>query len=235
MTRARRSALVGAVAIVTIVWLLLPPAAEHLQLSPDPLTARGAIHVHTVRSDGTGTPEQIAAAAHRAGLDFVVLTDHGDATRPPDPPRYVDGVLLIDAVEISTTDGHLIALGLPQAPYRLAGEARDVLEDVHRLGGFGIAAHPDSPKAASCSGATGSAGVDGIEWLNIDSEWRDESRLTLSRALLTYWFRPAETMASLLDCPTRTLERWDESRSHSTSSCHRRPRCARADSAERTG
>ncbi len=147
MTRARWSGLAVAVAIVTIVWLLLPPAAERLAPPPDPLIARGAIHVHTVRSDGAGTPERVAGAAHRAGLDFVVLTDHGDATRAPDPPRYVDGVLLIDAVEISTTDGHLIALGLPQAPYRLAGEARDVLEDVHRLGGFGIAAHPDSPKA----------------------------------------------------------------------------------------
>ena len=97
MTRARWSGLSVAVAIVTILWLLLPPSAERLALPPDPLIARGAIHVHTVRSDGAGTPERVAGAAHRAGLDFVVLTDHGDATRAPDPPRYVDDVLLIDA------------------------------------------------------------------------------------------------------------------------------------------
>ena len=35
---------------------------------------------------------------------------------------------------------------MPASPYPLAGEARDVVEDVRRLGGFGIAAHPDSPK-----------------------------------------------------------------------------------------
>ncbi len=208
MMRAHWFALVLAVAIVTIVWLLLPPAAERLTLPPDPLTARGAIHVHTVRSDGTGTPDEVAAAAHRTGLDFVVLTDHGDATRAPDPPRYVDGALLIDAVEISTDDGHLIALGIPQSPYRLAGEARDVLEDVHRLGGFGIAAHPDSPKG-ELQWRDWKAPIDGLEWLNVDSEWRDESRLALSRALLTYWIRPAEALVSLLDRPTRTLERWD--------------------------
>ncbi len=59
------------------------------------------------------------------------------------------GVLCIDAVEISTTGGHYIALDLPASPYPLGGEARDVVEDVQRLGGFGIAAHPDSPKADS--------------------------------------------------------------------------------------
>jgi len=208
MTRARWSGVAVGVAIVTIVWLLLPPAAERLAPPPDPLIARGAIHVHTARSDGAGTPERVAGAAHRAGLDFVVLTDHGDATRPPDPPRYVEGVLLIDAVEISTTDGHLIALGLPQAPYRLAGDARDVLEDVQRLGGFGIAAHPDSPKA-ELQWRDWKSPVDGLEWLNVDSEWRDESRMALSRALLTYWVRPGETLASLLDRPSRTFERWD--------------------------
>jgi hypothetical protein len=75
-----------------------------------------------------------------------------------------------------------------------------VLEDVHRLGGFGIAAHPDSPKA-ELQWRDWSLRVDGIEWLNVDSEWRDESRMALSRALLTYWFRPGETLASLLDSP----------------------------------
>jgi hypothetical protein len=208
MTRARRFALLLAAAIVIAIWALLPPPAERLAPPADPLVARGAIHVHTVRSDGAGTPERVAGAAQRAGLDFVVLTDHGDATRAPDPPRYVEGVLLIDAVEISTDDGHLIALGIPKAPYRLAGEARDVIEDVHRLGGFGIAAHPDSPKP-ELQWRDWRAALDGFEWLNADSEWRDEPRLTLCRALFAYWVRPGETMASLFDRPVRTLERWD--------------------------
>ena len=35
---------------------------------------------------------------------------------------------------------------MPAAPYPLGGEPRDVVDDVRRLGGFGIVAHPDSPK-----------------------------------------------------------------------------------------
>ncbi len=208
MTRVRFVLLLIATGAVGGIWLSLPPATRHLTVPADPTTLRGAVHVHTHRSDGTGTPDDVAIAARRAGLDFVVLTDHGDATRAPDPPRYVDGVLVIDAVEISTTGGHYVALGLARAPYRLAGEPRDVVEDVRRLGGFGIAAHPDSPKPELRWRAWRSE-IDGLEWLNADSQWRDEPRSSLARALLGYWFRRPEAIVSLFDRPTSSLERWD--------------------------
>ena len=64
------------------------------------------IHVHTNRSDGLSPPDQVAAAAARAGLKFLIFTDHGDATRAPDPPSYRSGVLCLDGVEISTNGGH---------------------------------------------------------------------------------------------------------------------------------
>ena len=59
---------------------------------------RGTVHVHTLRSDGSGTVDDVAAAAGRAGLDFVIISDHGDATRTPLAPAYRHGVLCIDAV-----------------------------------------------------------------------------------------------------------------------------------------
>lgn len=168
----------------------------------------GVIHVHTTRSDGTGTPDEVAAAAARAGLRFVVFTDHGDATRPPEPPRYLHGVLCVDGVEISTTGGHYIALGLGTAPYPLAGDPRDVVEDVARLGGFGIVAHPASPKP-ELRWREWTSNFDSIEWLNADSEWRDERLLEFGRLLIQYPFRPAETLATLLDRPDALLARWD--------------------------
>jgi hypothetical protein len=197
-----------AVVGLAIVVTLAPPARTRLTLAADARVVRGAIHVHTTLSDGAGTPDEVAQAASRAGLDFVVLTDHGDGTRPLTPPRYVDGVLLVDAVEISTSGGHYIALGLGQAPYRLAGEPRDVIEDVTRLGGFGIAAHPDSPKSA-LAWREWQAPFDALEWLNADSAWRDEPRSVLARAVATYWLRRPEVIASLLDRPATTMARWD--------------------------
>ena len=177
----------------------------------DALAARtvgGAYHIHTTRSDGLGDRAAVAAAAARAGLKFAILTDHGDGTRPPDPPEYIDGVLVLDGVEISTDEGHYVAIDMPRAPYPLGGAAEAVVEDVRRLGGFGIAAHPDSPKA-TLRWTDDRAPIDGVEWLNTDSEWRGESRLKLLRAGLAYFLRPGPAMATLFDRP-RTLGRWDQ-------------------------
>ena len=189
----------------------LPPRARVLPTVSGTAVppVHGAIHVHSRRSDGTGDVEAIAAAAARAGLDFVIMTDHGDATREPDPPQYREGVLCIDAVELSTDQGHVVALGLPQAPYPLAGEARDVIEDILRLGGFAVAAHPNSEKS-ELQWNDWDVPLDGLEWLNADSEWRDESVWSLARALLTYPIRSTETLVSLLDRPTASMDRWDE-------------------------
>lgn len=195
-------------ALASIVWSVLPPAARAIGAPEDSRVLRGVLHVHSRRSDGTGTVEQIAAAAARAGLGFVVVTDHGDGTRAPDPPRYVDGVLCLDAVEISTRGGHYLALGLPRAPYRLGGEPRDVVEDVGRLGGLGIVAHAGSPKG-ELRWREWTAPIDGLEWLNADSEWRDEPRRLVFRSLVTYWFRAPETIAHLFDRPASVLARWD--------------------------
>ena len=209
--RKRATALAAAIAAVTAVVVLLPPQAVTLPV-PAGIAGpvRGAIHIHTRQSDGSGTVDQIAAAAARAGLQFVVLTDHGDATRSPEFPAYHHGVLCIDAVEVSTSEGHVVALGLTaRAPYRLGGEARAVIEDVARLGGVSFAAHPDSSKP-SLRWDDWEAPFDGVEWLNGDSEWRDEPPLSLARALLTYPLRQAETMAALFDNTGEVLRRWDE-------------------------
>src|SRR4030095_16673142 len=123
-----RVALLLLLAVISVgVYVALPQAPRVLPPSPAGFKppVRGVVHVHTRRSDGTGTVNDVAAAASRAGLAFVVITDHGDATRGPALPIYREGVLCIDAVEISTDGGHVVALGLPRSPYPLGGEPRD--------------------------------------------------------------------------------------------------------------
>lgn len=194
--------------IVMAALLILLPSASIGTAAPPPNVVRGAYHIHTDRSDGSGTVEEVAAAAARAGLQFIILTDHGDGVRPPDPPAYRDGVLALDAVELNTTGGHYAAIGLPAAPYPLAGTPDAVIEDVKRLGGVGIAAHPGSPRP-SLQWTDWDAAVDGVEWINGDSEWRDEPRLPITRALFGYLLRAPEAMAALLDRPSDVLSQWD--------------------------
>ena len=208
LSKPRIAALMVTVLVVTVMLVLPPAASVTAPLAGGTPAVRGAYHIHSDRSDGSGSVDEIAAAARRAGLGFIILTDHGDGTRPPAVPQYRHGVLVIDAVELNTGAGHLVAVGLPVAPYPLAGTAADVLEDVHRLGGFGIAGHPDSPRPA-LSWQGWDTGVDGLEWINADSGWRDEGSGPLARAVLSYWVRAPGAMARLLDRPDDLLARWD--------------------------
>ena len=200
------------VAVIFFLLTTLPPAPRSLEAPTDPAlqrrTVAGAYHIHSTRSDGSGDKDAIAAAASRAGLSFVILTDHGDGTRPPDPPVFLHGVLCVDAVEISSNGGHVVALDMKTSPYPLGGEPSAVVEDVHRLGGFAIAAHPDSARP-ELAWSDWKAPIDGVEWMNADSEWRNESRAVLARVLFDYALRPGPALASILDRPVATLQRWD--------------------------
>ncbi len=207
-----RAVIVGVVAVVALGAGYAAAPAPRLRLPVEGAAGaasaiRGAIHVHSDRSDGTGDVETIAAAAARAGLRFVVFTDHGDGRRSPATPHYQSGVLCIDGVEVSTDGGHVIALGLDRTPYTLGGDADGVVEDIARWGGVSIVAHPDSSKP-DLRWTNLELPFDGLEWLNADSEWRDEGILSLARSLATYWFRGPESLARLLDRPP-ALAQWD--------------------------
>jgi len=204
------AALVAAV----LVWVRMTLPPQRLTLAKaDDGTVAGLLHIHTDRSDGLGSPDEVAAAAARAGLKFIVFTDHGDATRTPDPPQYRAGVLCLDGVEISTNGGHYIAIDMPASPYPLGGEASDVVEDVKRLGGFGIAAHPDSPKT-ELRWTDWTAPIDGVELLNLDTSWRIlasqpglAGKRRLVTAMLDYPFRSVEVVTSLIQ-PPAILAQW---------------------------
>jgi hypothetical protein len=197
-----------AVAVVITTWRLSALPVSPSGRAPLPGTSVPlAFHVHTTRSDGTGTVDEVAAAAAAAGLRALVLTDHGDGTRPPDPPRYLHGVLVLDGVEISSWGGHYIAVGARPSRYPLGGAPDSVVEDVARLGGLGIVAHPGSSRD-ELRWRDWDAAFDGLEWLNADSEWRDRPR-DLWSALVTYPWRAPVTIASLLHRPAFELREWD--------------------------
>lgn len=100
---------------------------------------RGAFHIHSTLSDGRATPSQIARAAKRAGLQFIVMTDHNLITLSE--PTFEDGVLVISGVELSTRDGHLVVVGAKRGLSR-PGKDPDPVRHSQQLGGLAILAHP---------------------------------------------------------------------------------------------
>lgn len=132
-------------------------------------------HIHTPQSydytDRNATAEDIVNAALAAGLEAIAITDHNDY-------RFVDSVIsaakdtgltVFPGVEITTRDGHLLAIFDPQKSgnevrtclisCELIDENRygdqdiaspltieDAAEEVQKCGGIAIAAHVDAKK-----------------------------------------------------------------------------------------
>jgi hypothetical protein len=172
---------------------------------------RGIVHVHTTLSDGGGTPQEVAAAAKRAGLAFVVITDHNNLEAKPFE-GYHEGVLVLVGSEISTaSSGHVVGIGLREDPaFRFSGDPRDALSDVQYLGGAAFAAHPLSPRPDFRWNAWDLPGPWGLELVNGDSQWRAAGWGRLLRTAALYGLNPRYALLGSVTPPHETLARWDQ-------------------------
>ena len=170
----------------------------------------GVVHVHTTLSDGGGTPAEVAAAARRAGLQFVAITDHNNLDAKPFE-GYHDGVLVLVGTEVSTaSSGHVLGLGLREDPtFRFSGDPRDAVDDIRLLGGAAFAAHPSSPRPDFRWTAWDLPGPWGLELINGDSQWRAAGAFRLARTAALYALNPAYALLGSLTPPDATLAQWD--------------------------
>jgi hypothetical protein len=203
----------GAVASIAVVASLPTQPPE---LAPgDPLPdadrrAVGVLHVHSSYSDGSEDVTDIARAAGDAGLDFVVLTDHGDPDAlGAEGEEYLEGVLLLVGSEISTEGGHILALEIPDPAFRFGTELGETLRDIDEMGGFAIAAHPHSRRPNFAWTGWDLPGLTGIELFNFFSGWRRQSGWRVGMAALVYPFSPRRALAAGLDWEPLLIEKWD--------------------------
>ncbi|MBM4020028.1 MAG: hypothetical protein FJ288_17210 [Planctomycetes bacterium] len=103
----------------------------------------GAIHLHTCYSDGSGTMRDVTAGARRAGLDFVVATDH-DTLRPAQDrwEGWRDGVLLVLGAEVTCRfRSHVVVFGARDVESLMWKPLRRVLFDLGNQGAVAFVAH----------------------------------------------------------------------------------------------
>jgi predicted metal-dependent phosphoesterase TrpH len=101
-------------------------------------------HVHTRFSyDATGSVRAVLAAARDAGLDGLAVTDHDTVEGAHRAARLASdyGLFVLSGVEVSTAEGHLLALGVTEAPAPGRPMA-DTVAAVRDRGGIAVAAHP---------------------------------------------------------------------------------------------
>ncbi|MBN1826302.1 MAG: PHP domain-containing protein [Candidatus Eisenbacteria bacterium] len=162
----------------------------------------GAVHVHTRHSDGGGTVDEVARAAAAAGLDFVLVSDH-NTLDGMEEAGYRHGVLVVVATEQSLPEGHLVVAGVKEA---LRDPAERTAAAARAAGGFSWIAHPFG--RPSWKGPVPEA-VSGIEIVNADSEWRDESPLKLLSSLVALPVFPQAPWNRLVDRPDKNLALFD--------------------------
>jgi predicted metal-dependent phosphoesterase TrpH len=107
-------------------------------------TVRFDPHVHSAASYDAAVPvDRLLERAASVGLDAVAVTDHDaieSSLRAVErAPDY--GLVAVPGVEVSTADGHLLALGVETRPD--PGRSLPVTVDaVRSLGGVAVVPHP---------------------------------------------------------------------------------------------
>jgi hypothetical protein len=168
---------------------------------------RGAIHAHSTYSDGAGSVEEVIEAAQEAGLDFLILTDHnplGTGARPQG--GWYDDLLLIVGEEISTYEGHIVAVDIPPHRYQLAPGARAAVSDIEELGGWGWIAHPFHPEELWHAGW---AGLVGVELVNLAEAWARTPWTRRFAVAAAYPFNADYALLRILSGGLPSLALWD--------------------------
>ena len=169
----------------------------------------GAIHIHTKLSDGTGDINSISKAAKKAGLIWIIITDHNNFDIKE---GFYNGVCVIKGEEISPcSSNHYIALDIKNL-INPSDDTQKFVDEVRAQGGFGFAAHPDEAdnrknKAHPIKWTNKSVIPDGIEIWNWFSDWADDyDETNIFKIAYSYFFRH-----KLIQGPHKeTLKWWDE-------------------------
>jgi len=173
----------------------------------------GAVHVHSTYSDGLGTIPEIAQAANDAGLDFVVMCDHSSLQASHDGLDGWQGkTLVLIGTEITTTVGHLLAMGVPSTFDTTASQdAVLVQKNILAAGGFGYIALPCDLKDHWRDFDQREKAI-GLEVFNFSAIARTKINLpTLAMIWRRYHgSRPLRAFHLVASRPERELKLWDK-------------------------
>lgn len=182
----------------------------------------GAIHIHSVYSDGTGKIEDIAKAAYDSDLDFIMMTDHNTLKPKLDGyEKWLNNIMVIIGYEVNDMDNknHYLTFGMDEvigSYQELAnGElgcklaAKDYVKQIKEKGGIGFLAHPDEershlPEHPSYPWVEETEDYTGIEIWNHMSEWIEGMNEN------NRFDRFLHPLKSIISPSKKTLARWDE-------------------------
>jgi hypothetical protein len=176
------------------------------------------LHMHTIHSDGTGTHQDIADAAIKAGLDAVIVTDHNNLVLDEEGYYSTDDekvlVLIGEEVHDRKRDpqkNHLLIFGVKRELAELAQDPQKLINAVKKSRGLSFLAHPTDPAAPLFNQGDYSwvdwnvRGYTGIEIWNGFSEFK--TLLQSKSAAVWFAYLPKRIARGPLQ---QTLDIWDD-------------------------
>lgn len=172
----------------------------------------GAIHMHSVFSDGSGTVEEIAEYADEVGLDFIALTDHNTLRALHEGyEKWYGNTLLLVGCEINDryNKNHYLAFGIDDT-ISTRTPAKEYVKKVKDVGGIGFLAHPHEKRTSMKEHPPypwtewNTDDFTGMEIWNHMSEWMEG--LT-EQNKYNYFVHP---LRSIEKPSEETLQKWDE-------------------------
>ena len=123
------------------------------------------LHVHSNYSkDSLTTPKDLVYYAKKRGLTAVAVTDHKQIEGSCKIAKEAD-FLVIPGMEVSSADGHIVALNLQELiPRGLS--AKETVDRIHEAGGIAIAVHPYAWFKGSLTSHVETAKFDAVETIN---------------------------------------------------------------------
>ena len=172
----------------------------------------GAIHMHSVFSDGSGEVPQIAKYADEVGLDYIIITDH-NTLRALDEgyENWYGNTLCLIGCELNDKENknHYLAFGIDQT-YSTRISAKEYVKKVKDDGGIGFLAHPHEKREHMEEHPSypwtdwDTENFNGIEVWNHMSEWMEN--LTEDNKYQSF-LHPLRTIQAPQE---ETLKIWDE-------------------------
>jgi hypothetical protein len=173
----------------------------------------GNLHIHSLRSDGGATTQEIAQKAAKAGLDFICLNDHAhmlDALYLNEE-GYYGKVLVMVGLEMGVRYHHYLAYDIQENEGSHNLDAQETIDMVNRQGGFGFLAHPfergmpfSEKSLAYTWNDLSVTGYSGLCLWNFTSRWKERVR-TVFHGIFFLTFKTQ----SLKGPSRQTLAFWD--------------------------
>ena len=166
-------------------------------------------HIHSIYSnDATTSPVDIISRSRVVGLDAIAIADHNTLKGSSVAVKEAKGLkdfLVIPAMEVTTTKGHIVALGIDEE-IQAGMSPEETVEIIRDQAGIAIAPHPFVKYREGLCSNMKELDIDAIETLNSRyvvgySNWRAK-KLALKMNLPEIGSSDAHFLGAIGSCVT---------------------------------